>query len=54
MNNDPLNALQENRSFQTLGFSKQIKQAATLIEFLVLLTYVSVLVLSLPLFFVPF
>jgi hypothetical protein len=54
MNNDPINALQENRSYQMFGFARQMRQATILLEVLQRLTYASVLILSLPLFFIPF
>jgi hypothetical protein len=52
MNNDTFDARQESRSFQTFGFSKQIKRATALVEVLLLLSYASVMILSLPLLFI--
>jgi hypothetical protein len=52
MNNDPFEMLQDDRSFQTFGFSRRIKQTSTFVEVLVLLAYALVMVLSLPLMFI--
>lgn len=51
MNNEPVEVLHENRSFQTFGFSRQIKQATALVEVL-LLAYASAMMLSLSLLFI--
>jgi hypothetical protein len=52
MNNEPIEVLHENRSFQTFGFSRQIKQATALVEVLLLLAYASAMMLSLSLLFI--
>ena len=52
MNKDSVDVYHNSRSFRTFGFSRQIKQATTFFEILLLLAYALAMVLSLPLLFI--